>query len=110
MNGHSGTSANATLGNVFFGLQCFFGSMFFLLQKTVLGRYPSLQVTAWGYCMGGVLMVLVVLPQATSASDWAIDSNEALAIAYVIFISSALGYALYAWANKQAGPAFVVVW
>ena len=55
-------------------------------------------------------MVLVVTPQATAASDWDIDSRELLAILYVIFISSALGYALYAWANKQAGPAFVVVW
>lgn len=46
--------------------------------------------------MGGILMVLVVTPQATEASDWAIDGNELLAILYVIFISSALGYALYA--------------
>lgn len=36
------------LGNIFFGLQCFFGSMFFLLQKSVLDRYPPLQTTAWG--------------------------------------------------------------
>ena len=46
--------------------------------------------------MGGILMVLVVTPQATEASDWDIDGNEFLAILYVIFISSALGYALYA--------------
>jgi hypothetical protein len=49
-----------------------------------------------GYCMGGILMVLVVTPQATEASDWDINFHELLAILYVIFISSALGYALYA--------------
>jgi len=54
-------------------------------------------------------MVLVVTPQATEASDWDIDFDELLAILYVIFISSALGYALYAWANQQVGPTFVVV-
>jgi hypothetical protein len=122
MNSKTGNKENPMLGNIFFGLQCFFGSMFFLLQKSVLDRYPPLQTTAWGashilchgsddasavplrcastrglgYCMGGILMVLVVTPQATEASDWDIDRNELLAILYVIFISSALGYALYA--------------
>ena len=127
MNSKTGNKENPVLGNIFFGLQCFFGSMFFLLQKSFLNRYPPLQTTAWGalhhappysddalavpltyastcalgYCMGGILMVLVVTPQATEASDWDIDRNELLAILYVIFISSALGYALYACEQVQ---------
>ena len=48
MNSKTGNKENPALGNVFFGLQCFFGSMFFLLQKSVLDRYPPLQTTAWG--------------------------------------------------------------
>jgi drug/metabolite transporter (DMT)-like permease len=109
LNSSSGTQEDPVLGNIFFFLQCFFGSMFFLLQKSVLDRYPPLQVTAWGYCMGGILMVLVVTPQATDASDWNIHGAQWLAIAYVILVSSALGYALYAWANASAGPTFVAV-
>ena len=48
MNSKTGNKENPVLGNIFFGLQCFFGSMFFLLQKSVLNRYPPLQTTAWG--------------------------------------------------------------
>ena len=76
---------------IFFFLQCFFGSVFFLLQKTVLDRYPPLQTTAWGYCMGGALMVLVVAPQATSAADWHIHGFQWLAIACKTLYLSAVG-------------------
>lgn len=50
MNSETGKKENPVLGNIFFGLQCFFGSVFFLLQKSVLSRYPPLQTTAWGAC------------------------------------------------------------
>ena len=78
----------AVCAQIFFFLQCFFGSTFFLLQKSVLSRYPPLQTTCWGYCMGACILVLVVIPQATEASDWHISTGQGLAVLYAIFIQS----------------------
>ena len=78
----------AVCAQIFFFLQCFFGSTFFLLQKSVLSRYPPLQTTCWGYCMGACILVLVVIPQATEAADWHISTGQGLAVLYAIFIQS----------------------
>jgi len=100
---------NVPLGSAFFFLQCFFGSAFFVIQKGLLEKYDALHVVAWGYAVGGTLMILVVVPQLiTSTGWWLLSKEDVLAILYVIFISSSLCYGLYGWANKRTSPVFIV--
>lgn len=105
--------ANIFLGTTFFFFQCLFGSWFFVIQKKLLKKYSSIHVVAWGYAVGGLLMVLVVLPQsllADNGAGWdALKKPRVLeAVAFVIFISSSLCYGIYGWANKRSTPVFVV--
>jgi len=109
----SNHDSNMYLGTAFFFFQCLFGSWFFVIQKKLLKKYTSIHVVAWGYAVGGLLMVLVVLPHSImtdNGAGWAaLEKPKVLeAIAFVVFIQSSLCYGIYGWANKRSTPVFVV--
>ena len=52
-------------------------------------------------------MALVVVPSLT-LDQLELDALDWLCVAYACFISSALNYYLYAWANARSSPAFIM--
>ena len=62
--------------------QCVGGALFQLMNKRLTSRYPSITVAAYGYALGTVLLLLVVIPlRAGSAEAWLLRPAGCVALA-----------------------------
>ena len=79
-----------------------------VFQKTLLAKYPSHVVVAWGYAAGALLTLMSAATCATDAEAWAVAPSGWAAVVYSALLSSALNYLLMAWVNKSVSPLFVM--
>jgi drug/metabolite transporter (DMT)-like permease len=101
--------ASSLIATVCFLLQvCFGGAIFWHLQKKMLSSYPAMQVASWYYSYGTVILVLVVLPSATTADKWALGSQDLIALLYAILLWPSAAFAL-TYANENASPVTVMI-
>jgi len=97
----------------FIGMMCLVGntlavSVYYILQKPVLKKYPPISVTGWAYMIGSVLMgITSVIATKGEASKYKVVDAVYLPLAYSIFIATVFTYMTLTWANKHA-PASVV--
>ena len=97
-------------GNALLVLQCVGGAIFQLINKQLTGRYPSITVAAYGYCLGTLMLLLVVLPlRATTTGVWQqpLFFPACGALAYAVFLASAFNYFAYAWAARRSSASHV---
>ena len=79
-----------------------------VFQRSLLAKYPSHVVVAWGYAAGALLTLMSAATCATDAEAWAIAPSGWAAVVYSALLSSALNYLLMAWVNKSVSPLFVM--
>eukprot|EP00128_Syssomonas_multiformis_P012918 Colp12_sorted_trinity150504_noHs@7281 len=105
-NSNSTEASNTVLGNIFLILNCVSFSLYALLQKRILERYPPFTVAAWAYLIGTGLLVLT-MADITDGDRWHIPLEALYALAYAGCLSSALAMAMLTWANRRTSPTFV---
>ena len=101
--------SSVALASSFFCLQVLFGgAAFWHLQKTLLNKgYSSIEVVAWYYSYGVLLMLLVVLPTATHTRMWALDKSDLIALGYGLLLWPLAAF-LLAFSNSNASPVTVM--
>lgn len=108
--------ASATAGHFFFVLNCVASSLYVLISKTAVAKFPSIVVTALSYCCATPMTVAVAiattaLRPAFACSDcsdpWAVPTSALPALVYWVLFQSVAAYFLMTWAGKYA-PATVV--
>jgi drug/metabolite transporter (DMT)-like permease len=102
--GSSQSMANPFLGNILLICNCLAFSLFVLLQKPLLGKYPPPVITAWAYLFGSVFVAMISAPYWIKAESWvsAVSNYKViLAILYAAVVSSALAFGLITWANSR---------
>ena len=88
--------------------RCVGGALFQLLNKKLTGRYPSVTVAAYGYCLGTALLVLLVVPlRAGTPAAWLLPPAGCAALAYAVLLASAFNYFAYAWAARRSTASHV---
>ena len=91
---------------------CLCTSLYVILSKPALQRYPPLFVTAWSYNVASVIMAVVAWSVAQSPtwikllicpdcqSFWIIPPGAYFALFYFIVFNSVIAYAMLTWANQ----------
>ena len=105
----SASGGNTVKACVFYALQVLFGGAgFWHPQKRLLtAGYRSIEVVAWYYFYGVVLMGLVVLPNALESSLWRFSEADWIALAYGLAVWPLAAF-LLAWSNSMATPVVVM--
>ena len=101
----SASGGSAAKACAFYALQVLFGGAgFWHLQKRLLTTgYRSIEVVAWYYFYGIVLMGMVVLPSALEPSLWRFTEADWIALAYGLAVWPLAAF-LLAWSNDMATP------
>lgn len=103
-----GSATDVVAGNVFLVMQVLCGSSYSVFQKPFMNRYPPLVVAAWGYAFGAFQIAMSAVAATATPAAWSLNLDSLWSLTYVVLISSALNYALLAWANQQVGPTVVM--
>mmetsp|Transcript_721 Transcript_721/g.2068 ORF Transcript_721/g.2068 Transcript_721/m.2068 type:complete len:384 (+) Transcript_721:138-1289(+) len=99
-------------------------SLFYILQKPVVKRYPPVSITAWSYFSGAALMGLATLQYApwtpkweaehckkgNCRAMWNLDSMTWIAVAFAVVLNSILKYILITVCNKHATVTEIMMW
>jgi len=95
------------------GMLCLLGntfamSVYYILQKPVLKKYPPISVTGWAYIIGSVEMGVTSLVYSHgNPADYGIDHHVIIPLVYSILFATIFTYMSLTWANQYA-PASVV--
>ena len=79
-----------------------------IMEKRLMKRYRAFTVVAWGYAYGAVLVLLSIVPCATSTALWHIGPSGWVSICFSAFVTSAFNYALMAEINSRTSPVLVM--
>jgi drug/metabolite transporter (DMT)-like permease len=79
-----------------------------IMEKRLMKRYRAFTVVAWGYAYGAVLVLLSIVPCATSTALWHIGPSGWTSICFSAFVTSAFNYALMAEINSRTSPVMVM--
>ena len=79
-----------------------------IMEKRLMKRYRPFTIVAWGYASGAALVLLSIIPCATSTSLWHIGPAGWTSICFSAFITSAFNYSLMAQINKITSPVLVM--
>lgn len=121
-------------GNILLLLNCLGTSLYVILGKFAMDRYPSLSITAWSYINASVMMAIAagslntqcwfiefVCPpdvgstaqcgkKPTSCTAWSVPPEAVLPLVYWILFNSMAAYFLITWANRYARAGFVLAY
>ena len=122
LEGHENTTTTASAhtqhrstGILFLCLGALSMSVFYVLQKPLVAKYPAVSLTAWSYFSGAVLMGLACLyyvpwshswadkvcGQGQSCSDlWHPNEIQWLAVGFAVILNSIIKYLLITLCNK----------
>jgi len=90
-------------------LEVVMGALYGIFQKGILGKYPPLVVTAWGYCFGLGEILMTLTPSLGQEGFFHVPVETWPVLAYSIVLNSALGYFIMAWVNNRTSPFFVTI-
>ena len=106
------------VGHCLFFVNCLCTSLYIILSKEPLLRYPSLTVVAWSYNIAAVFMAVAswLVSLSPSAMNffcpecdiWKIPSGAVFALIYFILFNSVGAYAILTWANQYATGTLVM--
>jgi len=85
-------------------------SIYYILQKPVLKKYPAITVCGWAYMIGSIEMGLASLYYINVPSAYSIAKQALPALFYAIFLSSIVGYCACTWANQHAPASLVATY
>ena len=78
------------------------------MNKRLTGRYPSITVAAYGYAVGTLLLLLLVVPLRAGETDaWVLRPAGCAALAYAVLLASAFNYFAFAWAARRSSASHV---
>eukprot|EP01120_Amphizonella_sp_Union-15-10_P015276 TRINITY_DN7829_c0_g1_i1.p1 TRINITY_DN7829_c0_g1~~TRINITY_DN7829_c0_g1_i1.p1 ORF type:complete len:317 (+),score=27.61 TRINITY_DN7829_c0_g1_i1:50-1000(+) len=109
MVGFQGISlkSKATMGLIFLVANTLSMSIYLILQKPVLKRYPPVTVTSIAYIVGSCLMGLTAIYYYDNQSKWVVDKRALLPLGYAIIFPTVLTYACLTYANKYTDSSIV---
>jgi drug/metabolite transporter (DMT)-like permease len=111
----SGTAGGKqVMGNLIIIGGCLSMAIYVLLQKKYVYAAPEdderrrrwlqkpISLTAWSYCAGALSMLAISVPHACASPEIlrGIPPDILIPLAYAVFVTSALGYALITYANS----------
>jgi len=100
---------NVAFGTAMVVIECAAGGLYAVFQKRILGIYPPLVVTAWGYTFGLAQIVMTVLPSVGDDGFFHVPPSTIGPVIYAIVLNSTLGYFIMAWVNHRNTPFFVTI-
>lgn len=102
-------TGNTLLGDLLILCSCIAAAMGYVSGGKLSQRYGTWSTTVWGITLGGLLLTPLLISVARYV-DWrAVDLVSWLAIGYLAFLSSVIGYATWYWALATGGIARVGV-
>lgn len=107
-NENTQNSTNLVLSSIFFFLQVFFGyAVFWHLQKKMLNKYSPIQVTAWFYSYGVVVLALTIFPHVLYVSLWTFTREDVIALLFSIAVWPLAAF-LLTFVNSRSSPVMVM--
>jgi len=122
-HGRSSSSVGIILlGHVLFAFNCLGTSIYVIVTKDLLRKYPSLSVTGWCYLPASLMMFLTVcivnsvpellsfvctddnpaVQQSCISGSWRVPGSMVLPLCYWIVFPTILSYFFMTWANQFA--------
>ena len=101
------------VGNLLFFVNCLCTSLYVILSKPILQRYPPLFVTAWTYIIASILMLFTAVITGSiqelssffcsecSSNYWSIPQSAYPALLYNIIFNSVIAYGILTWVNSN---------
>jgi drug/metabolite transporter (DMT)-like permease len=108
------------VGHALFFTNCLCTSLYVIISKRPLQKYPPLLVTAWSYNLAAVFMSATCFVTSSSVhmmtflcpdctSTWTIPFGAIPALLYNILFNSVLAYGILTWANQYATGTLVMI-
>ncbi|KAK8825414.1 hypothetical protein WA538_003110 [Blastocystis sp. DL] len=89
------------IGSCFFFINCVSNSLFVVVSKPLVKKYPAMTITSLSYNVCSVLVLLVgICMYWNKPSAWAIPRGGIWCLAYYVLIHSVTAYFLMLWSNK----------
>jgi len=107
LHGDFGTPKNVIFGNIAMTVNIFSYSIFVILQKKVLSKYPPVTTTAWSYITGVIfqfLMMIGSLTEDTFPTRWAFGKESWIAMVVSAFMASTMAFAVTTWTIQRTSP------
>jgi len=101
---------NRTKGMIFLLGNTILTSIYYILQKPLLKKYPPITVTGWGYIPASVFMGFSSLYYVNDPSVYIIRTDVLGPLAYAVFVQTVFGYSCVSWANTHAPASLVAVY
>jgi len=111
LKGDFGVPRDAIIGHISILVSIFSYSLYMVLQKGMLKKYPPLTVTAWTSIYGSLTQALALLGSVAEEdffSRWRITGMTWVALYYVTFVSSIFCFAVTTWAVRRASSTLVI--
>jgi drug/metabolite transporter (DMT)-like permease len=101
------------VGNSLFFVNCLCTSLYVILSKPILQRYPPLFVTAWTYIIASIFMLFTAIITGSiqelssffcsecSEDYWSIPPSAYPALLYNIIFNSVIAYGILTWVNSN---------
>ena len=101
---------DTVLGNTLMLANCLSYALFLVLQRPLLQRLPWSTVIAWAFLFGGLATLPLAWHDLARFPSWHLSGGAWVGVAYIILISTFLGYALSSWAMQRSSAALVAAY
>lgn len=98
------------IGDLFFAGAVTAWAGYTVFSRPLAQQISPLRVTAVGMLTATAGLIAINLPSLLQQDYSAVPTSSWLGMAYAGFLSNALGYSLYVWAIKRAGPARIALY
>ncbi len=102
-------SDQSILGDGLILLNCFSYSLFLLVSKKFLGKYPPLWTTTWFFIIGSLELAIVAAPTWIGFKWPSMNSSLLACMLFSIFGSTLLAYFLNLWALSRTRSSLVAL-
>jgi len=101
---------NHTLGMLILLGNTLLLSIYYILQKPLLEKYPPITVTGWAYIAASIAMGFTSLYYINDLSAFVISTKVIWPLAYAVGVQTIFGYCCVSWANKHAPASLVAIY
>ncbi len=108
--GRWSASGPACWGDLLILGNCLAYAVYLVLQRPVLRRLPPLTVVAWAFLFGGAATVVASVPSLLDTRVSTLPPTAWIGLTYIVFIPTAVNYALNSWALRRSSPALVAAY
>eukprot|EP00475_Leptophrys_vorax_P040935 TRINITY_DN767_c0_g1_i1.p1 TRINITY_DN767_c0_g1~~TRINITY_DN767_c0_g1_i1.p1 ORF type:complete len:257 (+),score=56.96 TRINITY_DN767_c0_g1_i1:2115-2885(+) len=96
-----GADASNSWAHIFYILNDFFYSVYMIMMKPIVDKYPTIVVTFWAQFFGACFSILPTVLLWGKPEVWEFNLNTSIGVLYSSLVSSCMGFYLMAWGNKK---------